>query len=266
MLTVAIFISGRLTCYEYNLIPVLQHLSKRYDIHLFASINGVRDSYHEEAESRLGLWLKKICYENYNPPADFIQNIHPETLFQIVNDKKVPYTNLSCFYNDLMSFKLIEEYEKEADITYDVISKIRPDMIFRNYNDIHFIKDPTDKKVLHSCIPECEIYIYGWRHIPRCISDAFAYGNKETMRIYTNTYNYILRENKARNGNYRINYEPCVTESVMDFCILDSTNADEIRNNMINNKNGVEIVYFSAPYTHDKRRRDRDVVKNSHNP
>lgn len=59
-------------------------------------------------------------------------------------------------------------------------------------------------------------YIYGWRHIPRAICDAFAYGNKATMKIYTNTYNYILRENRLRNGYYRINYKPCLTESIPD--------------------------------------------------
>lgn len=262
---VALFISGRLTCYEINLLPILNYLSTRYIIHLFVSINGIKDEYHTIAEERLSLWLKKIRYEVYHVPDTFVTNTHPETLFQVVDGNRVPYTNLSCFYNDLQCFQLIEQYEAEAGISYDIISKIRPDISFKNLSLLDFKKDSPDCKILHSCIPPNEIYIYGWRHIPLCISDAFAYGNKETMRIYTNTYNYILHENTARAGNYRINYEPCVTENVIDFCILDTRNANEIRERFLHNRNGIVIIYFACPYTLNKNRRDRDVVKNPYN-
>jgi hypothetical protein len=263
MLKVALFISGRITCYEENLIPILNKLNNNYEIHLFISINGVKDGYHLEAEEKLAKWLKKSYYEIYKIPENFIENKHPETLFQIVDGQKQPYTNLSCFYNDLQNFNLIDNYEKENNFKYDVLCKLRSDLIFKNINDIHFITE--ENKILHSCIPPGEIYIYGWKHIPMCISDAFAYGNKETMSVYTNTYNYILEQNKEREGNYRINYEPCVTENLINFCILDTQDAELINNKFRQNSNNIQIQYFSCPYNLDKRRRDRDLVKNTHN-
>ena len=55
----AFFISGRLTCYEENLIPILNFLDKKYDINLFLSINDEYNNYYEKAESLLSKWLKK---------------------------------------------------------------------------------------------------------------------------------------------------------------------------------------------------------------
>ena len=44
---VAVFISGRLKCYESCLIPILQRTS--YDVDLFCSINDVESSYYDTA-------------------------------------------------------------------------------------------------------------------------------------------------------------------------------------------------------------------------
>lgn len=265
MISVALFISGRLTCYEEVLIPVLRFLDSRYDIHLFCSINGERDEYHINAEKNLAKWLRNISYETYKVPENFIQNTHPETLFQNVNGQKIPYTVLSCFYNDRKAFNLIDAYEKENGTSFDVISKIRPDLMFKDYNFIVFKKDSPDDILLHSCIPPAQIYIYGYKSIPMCICDAFAYGNKKVMEIYTRTYEYILHENTKRNGNFRINYEPSLTESIIDFYFLDTTNENEMRYKYLENERNITFDFFHCPYWHNSKRRDRDTVRNPHN-
>ena len=114
----AMFISGRLTCYDENLINILNTTFCENDIDLFVSVNGVRDEYHIEAEQRLSKWLRKIDYEEYNVPEDFI-NTNPESLRQTVNGKQVPYTVLSMFYNDYKNYKNIEEYSKENNMEYE---------------------------------------------------------------------------------------------------------------------------------------------------
>jgi hypothetical protein len=265
MISVALFISGRLTCYEDTLIPLLRFLDYKYNINLFCSINGEQDDYHLEAERNLAKWLRKITYEIYKVPESFVQNTHPETLFQNINGQKVPYTVLSCFYNDRKAFNLIDSYEKETGKIFDVISKIRPDLIFRDYNNIIFKKDSPDDLLLHTCIPLQPIYIYGYESVPMCICDAFAYGNRKVMEIYTRTYEYILNENKKRNGNFRINYEPSLTESIINFYFLDTKNENEMRFKYLENEREIIFDFFYCPYFHNSKRRDRDIVRNPHN-
>jgi|688.fasta_scaffold79452_3 hypothetical protein len=44
MLNIALFISGRLTCYKNVLLPLLHHLKPQYNIKLFLSINSEQDN------------------------------------------------------------------------------------------------------------------------------------------------------------------------------------------------------------------------------
>lgn len=261
---IAIFISGRLTCYETNLIPALVILNRTYDVHLFISINGERDEYHITAERLLGKWLKDIRYEKFKCPIE--NNIHPETLKQEVDGKKMPYTVMSSFYNDMKAFELIEKYELTNNMNFRLYCKLRPDMIFYQLPQFRFVlPDPNDKK-LYSCVPECPIWIYGWQNTPICVCDAFAYGNKNVMKIYCNTYNFGIEMNNKLNGNYRINYEPLLTENILDTYLIDKEKyktPEDIKNAYNNNSRGIEIYYFQCPYNLNKNRRSRDAIKHS---
>jgi len=130
--------------------------------------------------------------------------------------------------------------------------------MFNNIYDLNLFKDDNDKFILHTCIPPCQIYIYGYKDIPMCISDAFVFSNYITMKIYVNTYNYILNQNELRDDNYRINYEPCVTVNLIDFILLDTTDRNIIREKMINNNRNIKINYFRCDYRLDYNRRNRD--------
>jgi hypothetical protein len=243
----------------------LQTLSNKYTVHLFLSINGVKDTYHEEAERELAPWFQVSYYEVFQVPQDFIQNTHPESLLQTVNGKQVPYTVLSCFYNDRKAYELILEHQTKYSLQYDIICKLRADMKFENLEDFTFTIDESSSLILHSCIPWCIIRFFGFHNIPICICDAFAYGNVKTMDIYTNTYKYILQENTKRNGYFRINYEPSLHENCINFYCADSPDPDILNDAFYNNSRNLKITYFSCPYTLYSNRRHRDVIFNTRN-
>jgi hypothetical protein len=255
---IAIFLSGRITTYEKNLIPILNEFDKYNEIHLFISINGERDDYHINAEKNLQKWLKDIYYENYKVPSDFIQNTNEHTLLQMVDGKKVPYTNLSCFYNDYKAFNLALKYQINNNIKYDIFCKFRADIFFI-YNKVppFNIINNENELILYHVIPNCIVNYWGHKNTPPCLSIDFVYGNEKTMQIYTNTYNFILKNNNDRNGDYIINYEICVTDNIAGCYVLENNRHDPniITSRIINNKNNIKIIYFDAPYDVDKQRR-----------
>jgi hypothetical protein len=239
---------------------MLQLFSNYYEVHLFISINDNFSEYYADAENKLKPWLKASRYENFVCPIE--NNIHPETLFQTINNKKVPYTVMSCFYNDMRAFELIEKYETENNIEYDIYCKFRADIkIIGRFNK--FIVPDKNSNKLYSCVPPCQIRINNWIAAPICICDNFAYGNKKIMKIYCNTYNWIIDFNNKMNGNYRINYETSLTENIIDAYLLDKTiinNPDDIKNAYKNNPRGIEIEYFNNDYFYNPNRRSRDNV------
>jgi len=261
----ALFISGRLTCYEEDLIKVLNTTFYYNDIDLFISINGIRDEYHIEAEERLYKWLRKIDYEEYNVPESFI-NTHPETLTQNINGKKTPYTVMSMFYNDQKNFKNIEEYSKENNITYDIVCKFRADISFINpFIEFLFERFTHHDNTLFSCIPPCPIILYS--HIklggPLCISDAFAFGSMEVMKRYCSTYDSIFIMNNKDNGYCRLNYE-----TTLSVCFWGEESFSEYTEDIIDKlynavaKCPYKIEYFNLLYNINDKRRERDMVKN----
>ncbi len=264
MLNIALFCSGRIVCYDTDLIPNLESMSNEYNVHLFMSINGERDEYHQLAEVKLAPWLKKIRYEKYKVPDDFIENTHKETLFQIVDNKKVPYTNLSCFYNDLKNYELIRDYIAETGINMDVCVKFRADIVFPNKNWEIFKIAKNNPNILYSNIPPCQIYTWGEHSIPRNVSDAFICCSFENLKIYCNTYNFILETNKELNGFYLINYEKCVTENVfgkpINYELQNRTERIEHYMNLFNNSQ-IKIEFFTLPYILNNSRRKFEVVE-----
>lgn len=279
---IALFISGRLTCYEENLLYILTNSIFSKQIDLFVSVNGEKNNYFDLAEKRLNPWLKKIVYENFNVPETFKQNIHPQTLIQIVNKKRVPYTVLSCFYNDKKNMEQIIKYEKENNFEYDVYCKFRADIIFNDLNKFIFLI--PSENTIYSCIPPCLIKFNSNKTNYSCISDAFAYGNKKIMQKYTSAYDSILRLNNILNGKYRINYEPSLTEPMFNFLYQDGYEMPDnfyylhkyknILNDytIINNENEykyfmdnhpIKINYFDCAYDLNNNRRQFDKIKHS---
>jgi hypothetical protein len=260
-MNIALFISGRLTCYDTDLIPNLESMSRDYTIHLFVSINGERDEYHQEAEKRLAPWLKKIRYESYTIPDDFIPNTNPETLFQIVDGKRVPYTVLSCFYNDWKCYEMIVDYVKETGIQMDTCVKFRPDISFQTKDWSIFQRAAAQPERLFSNFPPAKIYYGGDTSIPCYVSDAFICTSLANLKVYCNTYHFILETNRSTNGTYRINYEVSLTENIFGTPIDDSVKParDQLLSLFANAQ--LSIEYFELPYTLNKMRRTRETVQ-----
>jgi|LakMenEpi03Aug12_release.lakeMendotaPanAssembly.Ray.scaffolds.fasta_scaffold79452_2 hypothetical protein len=156
------------------------------------------------------------------------------------------------FYNDLNNFNLIDKYETDTNIKFDVISKIRPDMIFRNLNNIIFTKDDENVLVLHNVDLDCTIRWFG--DSPPVVSDAFCFGNKKSIKIYCNTYNWIKEKDIELSGSYNRTFEPYLNENLFDhlfdnpFTKNNKLTYSEYENIMFNNKRGLIIKYLPWKY------------------
>ena len=251
MLNVALFISGRTTCYNNCLVPLLLNLKKRYNITLFLSINSEEQiKVIDELKDILGYYeFKKFFYED-----DWVEN-------RLLNNKKFlgPYNQLSMFYNDLNNFNLIDKYEKNNNIKFDIICKIRADMIFNNLNQIHFTKDNDDSLILHNVMLENPIRWFG--DSPLLVSDACCFGNKRSMEIYCSTYKWIKEKDIELKGHYNRTFEPYLNENLFEFLFDNPFTQDnkltyiEYENIMFKNKRGLKIEYLPWIYSLSSERR-----------
>jgi hypothetical protein len=243
IMKVAILISGRLKCYEKCLIPVLE--SRNYDVDLFLSINSEKDDYHKRAFEDLSKWLKNEYTSPYIPPQSY------KNIFINMNsgtNEPFPYNILSMFFNDRKAFELATEYADNNNFEYDAYMKYRADIITDHLPDV----SKTNERKIFSVIPACnhsvplidrsKPTIYNgpgdWHlqntEVVNWVSDAIVYGNRMSMDVYTQTYNYCLEMNELWKGLYPIAFEPSVTHNVYD-------------------KN-LSVEYFSLSYSHDPSR------------
>tara|TARA_Y200000002_G_scaffold182699_1_gene150745 strand:+ start:12321 stop:13226 length:906 start_codon:yes stop_codon:yes gene_type:complete len=212
MINLAIFISGRLNNYNTCLLPILQHLRKQnlYNMKVFLSINA--NSKEQNVINDLDDMIGYYYAEPFFYQEDWIKN-------RLKHNRKYmgSYNQLSCFYNDLNNFKQIEKYEIDNNIKFDVICKMRSDIIFYNINQVVFHKDVPNKLILNNINLESTISAYGLS--PPFISDAICFGNKKSMELYCNTYNYIKERDIEYNGLYNHTFEPYLNESLYNFPI-----------------------------------------------
>jgi hypothetical protein len=229
MLYIALFISGRLLCYKEHLIPLLNYLITKYEIKLFLSINSDQDNEAIKIlRNLLGYYeFKRFFYED-----DWIEN-------RLKNNIKYmgSYNQLSMFYNDLNNFNLIEKYEKDKSRKFDLICKIRPDMTFINLNDLVFTKDEED---------EC------------------CFGNKKSMKIYCNTYNWVKENDIELKGLYNNTFEPYLNDNLFGHVFYNPFNKNpqltykELEDLMVNNKRNLLIKYLPWKYDLSLFRRECD--------
>ena len=244
---VAIFISGRINCYETDLLSCLHYLSQdsNIKIDLFCSINGERTPYCEKAEAILSPWLRVIEYEVYKFPEN---NYCSEGAYNV----------FSCFYNDRKNYKMILEYSQKNEITYDYICKFRSDILFPENCSFKF-PNIEQKNILYSCIPPDEIYFYGNKNLPRLICDAFAFGSPYVMEQYCKTYDSILKDLLDTQGKHAVWFEPCLMESFLNITTswqdntFESDTAEKVTQAMLSSP--FIIQYFECKYTLNPNRR-----------
>lgn len=233
---IALLISGRITCYESCLLPILDNSSNDYEIHLFMSINSKtgNNNYFRIMKEKLVKYLKCLTIKEYLVPNDFINNsTHPQTVKQYINGKYVPRNILSTFYNYKNAYNLALEYEKQNNELYDFYMTFRSDFIIEKlplFNNI-------DNDVLYSINLPCYFNGFGLYNKP-IISHAWVYSKCNVMKQYMDTYNFIMEQNKKDN-NYIMHFESNVTDNCYD--------------------KGMKIIYISnIKYNIDANRRRFD--------
>ena len=210
MLNLAIFISGRIKHYDKCLLPVINYLKNqnKYNIKIFLSINN--DKIITEV---IECFKSDLAYYEFKP--FFYQEVW--IVNRLKHNRKYlgNYNQLSCFYNDLNNFNLIEKYENNNNIKFDIICKLRSDIIFQNLNCIVFHKDNENELILNNINLACQIKAFGIS--PPLMSDAICFGNKKSMKLYCNTYNFIQNMDIKLDGLYNRTFEPYLNESLYNY-------------------------------------------------
>jgi hypothetical protein len=253
---VALFISGRLFGYKECLVPIINNLKNKYNIYLFFSINSFSldtDETIETVEENLKNEFKEtigdIYFEAYKFPKSFVEtrlNNNMEVLYNF------NYNCLSCFFNDFKNMELIEKFEEKNNISFDVICKLRSEILFQT--DFDFVIDKKEELIIRNK-HICDIRYWGhvYNDTPLMISDAFAYGNKISMKHYCSTYDWILKNNLELNGKYSQIFEIYLTDSILQHVFykiphgedIPLLSREEIMHKYIHNPKGIKIVYLN---------------------
>jgi len=173
---IAICLVGRIKDYEYNkssLETMIKNFSKKGKLHFFVSLNTQRDDYHIEFENYIQKFGK--CYFYY--------------------EKLVDHSNIqSMFYNQLQCWNLIEK----SKIKFKIVMKWRTEIKFEKLFSIGKINDNT------IYIPNIyDTYIFNESNYNlKGYNDQIAFGNYNTMKIYSNIYNHLKNYGNKKAEEY----------------------------------------------------------------
>jgi hypothetical protein len=253
MTNIAIFISGRLLGFREFLLPYVNMIKNKYNIYLFFSINTFSldkndtvESVTNDLKNTFGEMIGDIYFEEFKMPRSYVEN-------RISNNVDTfSYNCLSCFYNDRKNMELIENFEINKNIQFDIVCKTRTDIKFIKIDD--FIVDKKDDVIIRN---KHMMDIRYWGHIyintPLMISDAFAYGNKKSMKHYCETYDWILKNDLLLKGQYTHAFEIFLTDSLLQHVCYNVPGGgyhpiltrEQIINNYLNNPKGITFVYMN---------------------
>ena len=232
---IAVLISGRAARFEVCLMPLLNSC-KNHDFDIFMSINDDDSEYYNYMKNELGTMLKGCKIQNYILPESFVFDInHNESLWyhhRIIDNKPVPYNQLSMYFNDMNAFEMASRYSSTNNFEYDMYMKLRSDICNTSMPSLNE-RDQNEYK-LYSVIPQCNMTALANYKVP-IVSDAWVWGNKKTMSIYCNTYNYVLQQLNDNCGKYLVHYESGVTDNIYEHSI--------------------PVIYINNPYNLDRNRR-----------
>jgi hypothetical protein len=141
------------------------------------------------------------------------------------------------YYNDNLSFQSACNYADENNFEYDCYMKYRSDILNDSIPDIIL----SNEIKIYSIVPMCNFISGGLFSYP-IVCDIYAFGNRQSMRIYCNTYDYVLNKNIKYNGKYYIAFECSLTDNIYE--------------------NNVPITYINLYYSLDRNRRMFDDIEN----
>jgi len=212
---IALFFSGRVKGYD-SILPTLLTQLSGHTVKFFFSINTFTLDLHETEASvtkhlheLLGSSLGTIHFKEYKLPRYYVEN-------KLANGStQFTYNALSHTYNDFTNYKNIKAYEITHTISFDIVCKMRTDIIF--HTPLLFIQDEKDACIIrHKHIQDIRYWGHIYKDTPIFVSDCFAYGNMKSMKIYCNTYPWILENNIKLKGQYTHANEIYLTDSILD--------------------------------------------------
>lgn len=217
-------ISGRIARYESCLFPILYN-SHYHEIDLFVSVNDKNEEckYYNDMKINLKKWLKFINIKEFNIDKEIYDIFNPnysisthkvQANLQKINNKFVPYNALSMYYNDMVAYNEACKYADKNGFEYDIYLKFRSDIIANNIPE-NIIRPVNNKIHLYSHSPQCNFTSNGLYKKP-IICDIYAWGNRQTMSIYCNTYNYVINKIKLYKGIYYVAGECSLTDNIYE--------------------------------------------------
>ena len=173
MKTVAILISGRLTCEQTRLIPKVP-----MNAHVYCSLNA-REDEKDVLHSKLdGIWSRVRC-EPYVAPTHYLN--HPRKY-----GETSAQNTMSMYYHNMRAFEMLEG-------DYDVVLRYRSDFLTEKLPDVNFELEP-------GCIYVPSGEDYGG------MNDRLAFGDMNAMRVYCDIYKHV--DNALQSDpNYRLHPE-----------------------------------------------------------
>ena len=233
---VAVLISGRAARYNQCLLPILEKAP--YDVDLYMSINDSPCQYYEIMKEKLSPWLKGVYISPYIIPDGFENEFIDDDkhCYQYINNKWVPRNELSMYWNDKNAFSMATAYADNNGFEYDAYMRFRSDIFNTVLPNVGIIN--KDTYLLYTIYPHCMFDSFGIHKRP-IISSDWVWGNRKTMAVYCDTYNYVLETNTKMDHKYIFHYESNHTDNIVH--------------------NNVDICYVHIDYNIDKNRKIFDV-------
>ena len=209
--TIAIFYSGRIKGFQHKKNSHIKQ-NQLYKAIIFVSLNQKEEDHiAKEFRNTFNISDDRVNYE---------ETPYPKELYTLDKSLVPVYENCySQFYHNKKCFDLIEKYQNNNNMVFDVIIKQRCDI---DTNDIIPIGIPEDNTIY---IPEGEDNLG--------INDRVAYGNYNSMKKYCDTVNNII--DMCKNQGVKYNPEIILKKQ------LENNNLNIIRfkyetNNLITNR------------------------------
>jgi hypothetical protein len=183
MKTVAVCISGQFRSFDKCLPSIFSNLiltNLKYELKFFTS-------FAKEENKPINIPTEffkissviKIEEDSVLPDLTYQKSKHKYQDFQLdsENDPKLIYYQLKQFQS---VFNMVKEYEKDNNMTFDYVMRLRPDLEFKSIFNWNLFED--------SIITPSEDYFRGY-------NDRFAVGPRNLMEVYMNRLDYWMSEN-----------------------------------------------------------------------
>ena len=183
MKTVAVCISGQFRSFDKCLPSIFSNLiltNSKYELKFFTS-------FAKEENKPINIPTEffkissviKIEEDSVLPDLSYQKSKYKYQDFQLdsENDSKLIYYQLKQFQS---VFNMVKEYEKNNNMTFDYVMRLRPDLEFNSIFNWDLFED--------SIITPSEDHFRG-------CNDRFAVGPRNLMEIYMNRLNYWMSEN-----------------------------------------------------------------------